>query len=685
MRATLGFEQDVMREASNTLAEAENAAYIQQRRATRSPHVYQSSIYPSGTEYAVCQAEAQLMSAVVGVLNESLTEAIKSFYKLRKAYITLESVLAAESKYVNERSSTGFDSTGSAASPRPASKLSSRDNPRPSSQPQSLTGQTSPNRPDNPSAAQGSTAATEQTAGTANKPDDDDDDFVDADEERGDVPTPVEYVGHLSLSTGDAKVQDITDPKGQLDSNTNSTEDLISSMPDSESESLPELAGLTLSETVKENHDIAIFGDHPVDTFIISGSNFCFGILMLLVSLVPPSFHTLLKIAGFKGDRERGIQMLWQATKFRNIHGALAGLVLFGYYNGITGFCDIVPRHGQGSHPKERCRALLADMRERFPKSHLWLLEEARMMASDKKLEKAVEFMKTNDECPLKQLEALHWFELSLNSMYLHDFEGTSAAFQKCATLNNWSHGLYYYICGASHLELYRRNKVTDPVEAKKQAELATKFFKMAPAHTGKKKFMARQLPFDIFVNRKIQKWEARAAEWKCDFIDAVGVSPLEEIIYFWNGFKRMRNEHLEVSLESLAWSESEQNPYWEKEDLDEKAILALLRGIALGSMGKTDKAKAVLEDEILRHDRSMFKGALKDTWTAPCARYEMAVNLWREADRNERPEEHLDLLERAKAYLQEVSAWESFDLDARIGLRVVTGKTTLRRYGVEC
>jgi len=612
------------------------------------------------------------MSAIVGVLNESLTEAIKSFYKARKAYITLESILAAETKFLRERSSTSVD--------RPVSKHSTATGPNSSKS--SIASPTSMTSLGAQSKGQGSGTLKENVK-QQNNNDDDEDAFFDVDENHAGAETPLEYAGHLSVAEGN-----------QTGSSTPNSQD-------PEFEFIDDFSKLTLSETVKTGEDISLYGDHPIDVFIISGSNFCFGVLNLLVSLVPPSFATLLKIVGFKGDRERGIQMLWQATKFHNIHGALAGLVLFGYYNGITGFCDIIPQRGQGSHPKERCRALLADMRERYPKSHLWLLEEARMLASDKKLDQAVSFMKGIEGCPLKQLEALQWFELSLNSMFLHDFEGTSAAFQKCVTLNNWSHGLYYYICGASHLELYRKNKAKDPKEAAKQAELASNFFKKVPENTGKKRFLARQLPFDVFINRKIEKWEARATEWKCEFVDAIGVSPLEEMNYFWNGYKRMPDEQLEVSLISLAWSESSENHHWEKEGLDEKAILSLLRAATLRNLRKTEEAKEILETEIICHDRSLFKGHLKDSWTAPCARYEMAANMWREVDKDARPEIHVESLKKCYEWLDEVARWESYDLEARyvislicilrnansiyrIGLKVSTGKSTLRRYGVE-
>jgi hypothetical protein len=288
------------------------------------------------------------------------------------------------------------------------------------------------------------------------------------------------------------------------------------------------------------------------------------------------------------------------------------------------------------------------------------------MMAADRQLEMAVKFVTDAGESPLRQLEALSWFERSLNNMYMHDYKATSFAFQKGIEFNNWSHALYWYICGSAYIELYRRSKVSDPEAAQKYATEAKALFDNVAPNIGKKKFMGRQLPFDIFVNRKLQKWEARSKEWDCDFIDAIGVSPLEEMIYFWNGAKRSRVDHLETGLENLAWSESAANPHWEKESLDEKAILYLLRASLLRNMDRTAESKAILEKEILPHDKLLFKGDMKDNWTGPCARYEMAANIWREADVDGQPGQRMEMLNECRDWLNEVTQWGGFDLDAR-------------------
>jgi hypothetical protein len=40
------------------------------------------------------------MAAVLGVLSETVTETIKAFYRLRKAYISLEQIIQEEQKHL---------------------------------------------------------------------------------------------------------------------------------------------------------------------------------------------------------------------------------------------------------------------------------------------------------------------------------------------------------------------------------------------------------------------------------------------------------------------------------------------------------------------------------------------------------------------------------------------------------
>jgi hypothetical protein len=63
--------------------------------------------------------------------------------------------------------------------------------------------------------------------------------------------------------------------------------------------------------------------------------------------------------------------------------------------------------------------------------SRLWILEEARMLSTDRQLEKAVQLLKDTEDSQLKQVLALQWFERSLDSMYLHNYEECAEGFQK--------------------------------------------------------------------------------------------------------------------------------------------------------------------------------------------------------------------------------------------------------------
>ena len=528
----------------------------------------------------------------------------------------------------------------------------------------------------------GENRANRLDTGSAEPDDEDDpDEFYDADEVHDNLKTPTTYqeYGHVDVRGVADTLQStsITGPTSTKETQLQSPDSLRSTTK-------------RVQDMLDHDPDSDVFSN-PIDIFVHSGANLCFGLILLLISLIPPVFGKLLSIIGFRGDRERGIRMLWQASKFHNINGAMAGLMILGYYNGLVGYCDIIPdavtsptsdsdsSENLDGYPTHRLEALLADMRTRYPKSHLWLLEESRMQASHRHLDKAIEILSSDKRSPLKQVEALSVFEKSLDAMYSHRYALCSDSFIECCTLNNWSHALYYYIAGSAHVELYRAAKVAkDDSAATRHAAKATELLQNVRTHAGKKRFMARQLPFDIFIIRKLNKWEARAKDWAVPFIDAIGVSPLEEMIFFWNGYKRMNIPQLKYSLDRLAWSEDPaRNPNWFREGLDERAILAVLRAATYRNMERYEEAKTLLRKEVLSHDKALFKGHLKDDWTCVTAHYEMGANLWLQRKGVGEKEAVREALE----WLEKAARWEGYELDTRIGLKVTTGLDTLRKW----
>ena len=726
LRATLGFEQDVIKEASDKLAEAETSSSNDLYKAQRSVKYNEGGLYSPGSEFALCNALAQIMGAVVAVLNESLTDAIRAFYKLRKAYMTLNNLVEEEDKALKARG------IGSLTASKQHSSESLRSSKFPHLGRQSSSSALETKLRTAAPARSLSKLKTADNAveneGQSRSDTDRDDEFFDADDVHNENPTKT-YTGHLDieLPAVNAKLTDLS-----LSEDNRRREGFCTP-----SEDLPPATKISKIDLRRfsQNPDSEIFTD-SMDIFVHSGVNLCFGLLLLLISAIPPAFGKLLYIIGFRGDRERGIKMLWQASKFDNINGGMAGLALLGWYNGLVGFCDIVPDANPEDpedvegYPATRLESLLAEMRHRYPNSLLWRVEEARMAASHRDLDSAIQSLSHSGKSSLRQVEALTMFERSLTALYSHRYQLCSDSFIACVDLNSWSRALYYYIAGSAHLAMYRDFKSAgNSTEAAKQAKLAEQMFKLAPSHTGKKRIMARQLPFDVFVARKILKWTARAEAWDCDFVDAIGVSPNEEMVFFWNGYKRMPADQLQHSLRNLAWSEDlAQNPHWAKEALDEHAILVVLRASIYRNLRKHEEAKALLEKEVLRHDKSLFKGLHKDDWTAPTAHYEMGVNLWMQRsqyireygagipdaasadhmilsqqsttsdsmdstaaapDQARNAKELLDidlnrdarLVSECKEWIDKAGKWESYDLDARIGLKITTAGDALRKW----
>ncbi|WQF77192.1 Putative inclusion body clearance protein Iml2/Tetratricopeptide repeat protein [Colletotrichum destructivum] len=668
LRSVLGFEKEVMNEASKRLAETEAKAWADYKKAEREGHASSSRIYPPGTEFLLIHAESQLMAAVVAVLHESLTEALKGFYKLRKAFVTLDGIMLQEAK--------ALEKDKAKADPPPLRQLMS-DGKMPGS-------------------------FDDQEFASLDRNDDSDLEFVDASEvaPKSGSETPAEKKPNGPAASEALPIQELA----ALDMNSGTS---------TPSSGDAKLAPLQVSSQMADDSDTesGVFSN-PVDAFIHSGANMCFGMLLFMLSMVPPAFSRLLYVVGFRGDRDRGVRMLWKSTQFDNLNGAVSGLILLGYYNGLMGQADITPAERDFDadaemvgYPAAKCEALLASMRTRYPDSRLWRVEESRVMAQQRRLADAIQLLTTGEESKMRQVTALNCFELALAAMSHQDWELMQKTFLRCLELNDWSHTLYYYMAGCAELELYRdafHAEKKDEEEMRRRKKKAEELFRKAPTVAGRKKFMARQLPFDTFITRKVQKWEDRAKELKVDLADAVAVSPAQEMVNLWNGTKRMNDDELHLSVKSLEWERCTlpaEALAKVKATPDESSIRSICLAAVYRTLGRFEDARTILQTEVLNADRAAFKGPTKDEYPLPMAHYEMAAVAWFEACQPEKraaaADEPADAEGQAKAmaayrktktdecqeWLDKVVAWEAFVFDARLGMRVQAALETLKWF----
>ncbi|EMG49978.1 Mitochondrial outer membrane protein IML2 [Candida maltosa Xu316] len=689
IEATLGFEPEVMARAHKTLSEAENAS-LNNSKYNVKYHLATSLIYPPGTEFQVTYAESTLLNALLMLLTENngMVESAKALFKLRRAYQTLDAVykrikdsepvfnknLAKLKKeaaavsmnngssksssmiYTQNRSFStvdlpGYNSQSSSSGSLPqdialmknlekiylmrkarveGASLGNSVHPESVNLFEDSNSSLTLAKQTNTSNIKGLMDSEEQSYRNSQEEeqedeDDDDDDFCDASES-------FEQNDTLSAPPSSAPVAD------------SSAQSVLSSIDTTPSS----------SRDATDNH----LHVSTIDEYIHSGVQLCFGILQVVLSLIPPAIGKVLSIVGFKGDREVGLRLLWRtAITSRNIHGELALLFLLVFYDGPVQFVDngfhlpgqslnqnIISLENRATvsdseldrildNPPPYTSQLLRRARRMFPHNALWILQEGRMLAAEGDLAKASKTMQDFTDNPatkiqMQQAEALLIFDRSIIYIYQHEYDKAAKDLIYLIEINSWSKAVYLFMASACYLEKYRMIKmgiidVADKqAELKKYSDLFDKYLDLALSYVpgvghnavGKKGGIGgsnKQMPFDKFLLRKSRHIETRKKQYpKLSTADIVGTSLIHELVYFWNGYNRMTQKDLKVALQLLGYSGAPNTEYSAntsdhsyalvEETEDEAMIRYFLQSVTLRQLGDVQKGLSLLDNHVI-------------------------------------------------------------------------------------
>lgn len=686
IEATLGFELEQMARAHNTLSEAESIQLLNAKYNAKH-NLYTSAIYPPGTEFQVTYAELTLLNALVMLLqeNNSIMDGAKALLKLRRAYQTLDSMykrIKEQEPHFNRnvarmKRELTQSSLNLSAADLPGFKLASASSSAAassSSLPADLKLMTSLEKvfEMRKSRIEGSSLSKFEKSDLGM--------LRTLNQINGDKGSQSPASGEGSASSGapnldsdDDVEMDFHDAATDMVNSPSVTSSDVNSAFDAMKLSR---ASLILCSEHSQSGISIILGESSVDIsnsalhvsttdeFIHLGVQLCFGILQVVLSLIPPTIGLVLSIVGFRGDRDTGLKMLWTtAITCRNIHGALALLCLLVLYDGPIQFVDVgfqFPGHEDSNvknildlngranvrdeeldmilrNPALYTPQLLRKAAAFFPHNALWVLQEGRILVAQGHLHRAIDMMQSfsddkSNVIRMQQVEALLVFDRATFYGFAHEFDKAARDFIALIDINSWSKGVYLFMAASCYVAKYRAirmelfEKGGDEPELKAEAEkyraLATKYFELAPTYVpghgnnaskkggigGSKK----QMPFDKFLLRKMESIEARRSQYpNVDIVDLVGTSLFHELLYFWNAHNRMPETELKRAIKHLGYSGAPDTPYSANsktgpnfasilESEDEAMIRYFMQAVMLRLLGKPTEGMKLLKDHVL-------------------------------------------------------------------------------------
>ncbi|KAF8638147.1 hypothetical protein AX17_002420 [Amanita inopinata Kibby_2008] len=263
----------------------------------------------------------------------------------------------------------------------------------------------------------------------------------------------------------------------------------------------------------------------PVEELIVAGTAFGYGLFNLVFSLLPKKVQRMVGFFGFKYDRKLALHALSVAAAKSDSHSVFAGLVLMSYWNIV-----LFMSGWQGNREKlmKEYRAINEPILARYPTGSLWSLNRAKILRLSNDPEGAIavlqEGIRPGRVHLFKQADTLLVFELAWTLLGQQRYQEAAEMFQKMKEMNSWSHATYHFISAGCYISVGNLDK-------------AQELFDAIPDLIGKK-VAGRSPPTEVFVKTKIEFYkekQRRRGGSEARFVEAIKISPAEEIGIFWN------------------------------------------------------------------------------------------------------------------------------------------------------
>ena len=691
LEATLGFEPSKISKAQEVFGKVEQLA-IKAEKFNIENKIVTSEKYDIGLECKMAYIEACLLNAVLMLFTESYLDSIKALYKLKKAYSGLSNInktiqnLKDKPYKLHKKDSDNIDNN------LDLSREISRDSFETCFENESECHEyekTENNKTNEDTLREDSRKSLEE-----DKTDNDINCFIPSD-----VLTPVfekleTKQQNSSLSQSDEQIIGLIKEVYLMRDARLRGSHLSNKQPiprkhlgDPQIPQSSDFSSSVFDYLNSEGHT-----KPTVDEFIESGVSLCYGIIQLILSILPPAVTTVLNAIGFKINKLEGLQLLWDVVNERNIFSGLSlgGLVV--YYHGPFKFIDNnfnIPikdnKIEKLIHPGELLDNAILKATWVFPESSLWVLQEGIILSSEGRLKEALDVInrKSIDTIKMQQIKAEIVFCRAILYCFNFDFENAAKDFLYLLEINEWSHAFYTYYAGCCYLEAYRAcdilenneiDSVLEPISSfvdinKKQfyKQKAMECLEKAPTYLNKKKFMSNNLPFDNFMLRKLKHFkenQKRLKSSKSDLIDSVATSPLMELIYLYDGFNRMNETQLKFVIDyALKFENNATNLKIQSQE----NIKIFLQATIFKNLKEFGKADALIEKHLLpliiNPSSGKYIKLKDDPWLYPSIFYEYALINWN-LKKMAGLKETIQYLKHSLNYMND------YELSSRIGMR---------------